>query len=90
MGAIVMVADIVELSIGIEEVAADIVGQRRTGIETDTDTTVEGRISRRGYAHILVVPLIPLFVGDSIVLEYRILHHFLYVSSIAICLELIN
>ena len=36
-----MIADIVELSVGIEEVAPEVVSQRRPRIETDADATVE-------------------------------------------------
>jgi len=40
-----MIADIIELSVDIEEIPAKVVGQRHTAIEAYTDAAVEGLVA---------------------------------------------
>ncbi len=64
-GVIVMVADVVELSVGIDEITSEVVGQRCPRIETDAKTAVERLFAYGGYTHFPIIPFVPLFIGDD-------------------------
>ena len=42
------IADVIELSVGVEEIPAKVVGQRHTAIEAYADAAVEGLASHGG------------------------------------------
>lgn len=65
-----MVADVVELAVGIEEISPKVVSQRCPGIEADADTAIECLVAHGGYTHIFIIPFIPLVVRDRVVPEY--------------------
>ena len=85
-----MIADVVELPIGIEEIPPKVVSQRHAGIKTDADTTVERFVAHGGYAQIFIEPLIPLLVGRIRIPESGVFHQLVNVRRITVCLELVH